>query len=525
MAGEVWRRSAAEIATLIAHGELSAAEAVEAHIARIAAIDPALNVLTCERFAAAREEARAADATTGLPHGALHGVPVTIKESLDVAGLPTTLGVPSRRAHVAERDGPYVKRLREAGAIVLGKTNVSQLMVFIESDNPLYGRSNNPWNLQRTPGGSSGGQAAIVAAGGSPFGLGTDIGGSIRVPATFCGIAGLKPTAGRYPDRTTPEIFAGETAIRSQTGVLAREVRDIALVLETLGRGGDDELAPAPPLRSPHAVDVKRLRVGAYVEAGSFGVAPAVARAVEEAAGALARAGVAVVPFAPPEPDLSLALFYRILAADGARGASRFLGSDPRDPRVEDLLSIASKSRGSVELIVRALRALGQKGTAGLADMHGFHSAADYWQAVAGQEAYATRFAEALETVEGGPLDALICPACALPALRHGASRALGTAGAYATLYNLLGYPAGVVPFTRVGASEAVGRSRSRDRLENAAYKTELGSEGLPIGVQVVAKPWREDVALALMFRLESAARERPDFPSTPVLGYAPREA
>jgi fatty acid amide hydrolase len=517
MAGEIWRRSAAEIATLIARGEVSSSEVVEAHIARIVQVNPALNALVCERFETAREEARAADARRGSEALApLHGVPITVKESLDVAGMPTTLGLRSRRHHLAERDGPYVARLRAAGAIVLGKTNVSQLMVFIESDNPLYGRSNNPWNLQRTPGGSSGGQAALVAAGGSPFGLGTDIGGSIRVPATFCGIAGLKPTAGRYPDRTTPEIFAGETAIQSQTGVLARDVEDIALALEVLGPGGAAE-SPAPALRAPYAVDLASLRVGAYVEAGSFGVAPAVARAVEEAAGILARAGVQVVPFEPPEPDLSLALFYRILAADGARGAAAFLGDDARDPRVADLLSIASKSRPTVELIVRALRALGQKGTADLADMHGFHTAADYWQAVAGQQAYQSRFQAALDASEGGPLDALIAPACALPALRHGASRSVGTAGPYATLYNLLGYPAGVVPFTRVAQGEAVGRSRSRDTLENAAYKTEMGSEGLPIGVQVIARPWREDVALVLMAVLESASRERRDFPKTPV--------
>jgi fatty acid amide hydrolase len=521
MAGELWRRSAAEIATLIARGEVSSSEAVEAHIARIVQVNPALNALTCERFEAARAEARTADerrASDGADTlGPLHGVPITVKESLDVAGLPTTLGVPSRARLVSEYDGPYVARMRAAGAVVLGKTNVSQLMIFIESDNPLYGRSNNPWDLQRTPGGSSGGQAALIAAGGSALGLGTDIGGSIRVPATFCGIAGLKPTAGRFPERTTPEIFGGETAIESQAGLLARDVEDIALGLEVLGRGGDDEYAQAPPLRAPYSVDPGSLRVGAYVQAGSFAPAPAVARAVEEAAGALARAGVQVVPFEPPDPDLSLALFYRILAANAGRSAIAFLGDDPRDPRVDDLLSIASKPRPAVELIVRALRALGQKGTADLADVHGFHSAADYWQAVAGQQAYRQRFRAAMDAAEGGPLDALIAPACALPALRHGASRAVGTAGPYATLYNLLGYPAGVVPFTRVGQGEAAGRMPSRDQVENAAYKTEMGSEGLPIGVQVVARPWREDVVLVIMDALESAARERREYPRTPI--------
>ncbi len=187
--------SATELATMIACGDLSSVEAVEAHIERIERVNPGLNAVVVKRYDAARAEARQADErrANGEVLGPLHGVPITIKESLDLIDTPSTFGLQSRGSILARQDDLYVARMRKAGAIILGKTNVAQLLYYIESDNPVYGRTNNPWNLDRSPGGSSGGQAAIIAAGGSPMGLGTDIGGSIRVPATFCGIAGLKP--------------------------------------------------------------------------------------------------------------------------------------------------------------------------------------------------------------------------------------------------------------------------------------------------------------------------------------------
>src|SRR5262249_22780760 len=151
------------------------------------------------------------------------------------------------------KDDLYVARLRQAGAIVLGKTNVAQLLLFIESDNPVYGRSNNPWNLERSPGGSSGGQAAIIAAGGSPLGLATDSGGSIRVPAALCGIAGLKPTAGRLPDPGRVSSPIGQQAIVSQVGVLARDVEDIAVSLEIINGGRNPNREPPMPLQDPGA--------------------------------------------------------------------------------------------------------------------------------------------------------------------------------------------------------------------------------------------------------------------------------
>ncbi len=200
-------------------------------------------------FDRALDEADAADAarSRGEPLGPLHGVPVTIKEQFLVADTPTTVGLPSRASHRAAGDGPLVRRLRQAGAIVLGKTNVSQMLIYHESDNPVYGRTNNPWDPERTPGGSSGGEAAIVAAGGSPLGLGGDFGGSIRVPAHFSGVHGLRPTAGRLTVLDTPGgIFpAGQEAIIPQPGPMARTVEDLALAMQVLAAPGPGATDPA----------------------------------------------------------------------------------------------------------------------------------------------------------------------------------------------------------------------------------------------------------------------------------------
>ena len=197
---------AREISERVASGELSAREVIEEHVRRIEEVNPRLNAVVVTQFDCALREADAADAALahGGPLGPLHGVPVTIKEQFMVPGTPTTMGLPSRASHRAPSDGPLVGRLRRAGAIVLGKTNVSQLLIYHESDNPVYGRTNNPWDPERTPGGSSGGEAAIIAAGGSSLGLGGDYGGSIRVPAHFSGLHGLRPTAGRLTRLDTP---------------------------------------------------------------------------------------------------------------------------------------------------------------------------------------------------------------------------------------------------------------------------------------------------------------------------------
>lgn len=512
--------TASELARRIADGSITSADAVEAHIARIERVNPALNAVVVKRYDDARAEAREADRrrTAGEPLGALHGVPVTIKECLDFSGLPSTFGLASRAAHVAGADDPYVARLRAAGAVVLGKTNVAQMLLAVESSNPVYGRTNNPWNLERSPGGSSGGEGAIVAAGGSPLGLGTDIGGSVRIPAAFCGIAALKPTQGRTPDQGRCSVPFGQRAVVSQVGILARTVADVALGTRVISeRPHDDDLEPALPLRDHRAIDVAALRVAVFEDDGAFATGPAVRRGVREAAEMLAAAGARVTAWTPPDIGEAIDLYFGLLTADGGRGLGTLARGQKIDPTIAPLMMFAQKSRRTLGVIRALLNAVGQRGSSDKLRPFGYGDTHHYWQLVERQMDYRERFVRALDDADGGPFDVVLCPPCAVPAYTHGAARDLGLLGSYNLLANLLGFPAGVVPVTRVRADEQAGRAASRDMVFAAANKVERDSAGLPIGAQLIARPWREDVVLAAMQAIETAASARPDYPRTPV--------
>jgi fatty acid amide hydrolase len=327
----------------------------------------------------------------------------------------------------------------------------------------------------------------------------------------------MKPTNGRCNDAIRLDVFAGQTAIPSQAGPLARTVADVELALELANGGRDPAVTPPRTLRASKDVAVRGLRIGFYEHLGSLRSSPALARATREAAALLGEMGARVVPFDPPRIDDAMDLFYGILSADHGRGARDALGKGDRDKRVAALFDVVSKPRAQIAAILLLLRLSGQRGLIEIVRNYGFGDTRHYWKLVAGLEAYQTLFARALDAADGGPLDALVCPPGGLPALRHGASADVSTAGAYAPLYNVLGYPAGTLPFTRVRAGEEIGREPSRDRVEAAARETERGSAGLPAGVQVVARPWREDVAFAVMSALEAAIKTSPDFPTTPV--------
>ncbi len=514
-AEHVWQLSAARIAELVRAGEMSALAVVEAHIARIEDVNPHLNAVVVKRYDAARSEAREIDrrrlAGEALPP--LAGVPVTIKDCIDVAALPSTFGLPSRANSIAAADEMHVARLRQAGAIVLGKTNVAQLLIYAESDNPLYGRTVNPWNPERTCGGSSGGEGAIIAAGGAPMGLGTDIGGSVRYPATFCGIAGLKPTAGRCPDYAGLNLPLGQREIASQVGVLARTVDDLALGMRIIDPGPGGSLGPVLPLGDIDAVDVAKLRIGVYADDGVMASSPAVRRAVREAASALQAVGAGIIEWTPPRLPEAYHLAMAIFTADGGALLKEMLGRDPAHRTVKTLRAVFGRSRATLSLLAVLLRSTGQRALLRSIAALGNTRTVDYWRLCDRLLRYRLDFAAAMAAAPGGGLDCILGPACALPAFPHGATTEFGTAGVNTLLYNVLGYPAGVVPVTRVRAGEETERPPSRDIVERMARICELNSAGLPVGVQIAAAPWQEHVALAAMRAVEVAARRSEDFP------------
>jgi fatty acid amide hydrolase len=512
--------SAREIAQRIAARDLSAAEAVEHFIARLNAVDDKLNAVTVDLFDGARKAAANVDRvlSRGEKLGPLAGLPVTIKECFDLAGTASTFGLASRRNVIESSDDPYVAALRAAGAIPIAKTNLPQLMIFTETDNPLYGRTNNPWDQERSCGGSSGGEAAVIAAGASPLGLGNDLGGSVRIPAAFCAITSIKPTAGRTPDRCAHGLPVGQQTIVSQVGPMARHVEDLTMALRVLDRARDQFVDPGPRLEDPAAVDLARLRFATLTDDGEFPVAPAARRAVSEAAQILTAAGARQTDWRPPPLSRVNDLFFACLSADRGQGYKRLLRGNSVAPHIRPLLLAASMPAWLRSISRFALDALGQRRSAAITRRLALGSADEYWLTVEAILAFRRDLRRSLDETDGGPIDLILCPAYPLPAVRHGATKHLAIPGAYVPLANVCGLPAGVVPLTRVRPGEESDRPASRDQVDQAARETERGSAGLPIAVQVIARPWRDHIALAAMAKIEAAARRQPGYPARPPL-------
>ena len=447
--------SAASIARSIQAKEVSAVEIVEAHLRRIDEVNPELNAVVKLSADRAISEARDADAALarGESMGPLHGVPITVKDSHDTEGIVSTGGTLGRKDFIPDEDATAVARMRAAGAIVLGKTNTPELTLSFETDNLVYGQTNNPYDVTRTPGGSSGGAGAIIAAGGSAIDLGTDTGGSIRVPSAFCGLAGLKPTSGRVP-RTGHIVPWGLGGMDSLTtiGPMARCVEDLWLAFPIIaGPDGIDPFIHPVPLGDPDSISVAELRVAFFTDNGTVSPTEEVEASLRSAASAIADAGAEVVEDMPHAITENLgASITSILVADGGAGVRRLIdkaGTKQVHERLNRFLDAEPISTAEY--------------TALLESMDGFRS-----RMIAFMESY----------------DAILCPVRPWPALPHGETLTpeASPANFYTSVFNTTGWPGAVV---RVGTS----------------------SDDLPIGVQVMARPWCEDVAVALAFTLESA--------------------
>jgi len=316
---ELWRKSALELAAMIRDHQVSSREVVQAHLDRVAEVNPYLNaivrLLPEEALAAADAADRAV--ADGARLGPLHGVPVTVKENIDLAGTPTTQAVPALAEAVAPVDAPQVERLRAAGAIPFGRTNLPDFGLRVHTDSSLHGLTRNPWNPQRTPGGSSGGEAAALATGMTTLGLGNDLGGSLRNPAHCCGVASIKPSTGSVPAATVipPEDYNISFQLMAVEGVLARRVADV--------RAGFTAIAgqhPRDPLSVPAVfTDLdpgERPEVAVLPEPPGGSTHPGVAAAVRRAADALADDGFKVTETVPPDYELAIELWSTILTAD-----------------------------------------------------------------------------------------------------------------------------------------------------------------------------------------------------------------
>ena len=311
---ELWRHGAGELARMIAAGEVSCREVVDSNLERIEAVNGHLNAITIVLAEEARAAADAADRAEG-PRGPLHGVPFTVKENIDLAGTATTQGLVALAEAVAPVDAPVVERMRAAGAIPIGRTNLPDLGLRIHTDSSLRGLTRNPWDPGVTAGGSSGGEASALASGMSPIGLGNDVGGSLRNPAHCCGIASIKPTAGRVPHASVipPEDWGPAMQAMCVEGVMARRVADVRLGLEIVN--GFDPRDPQS-VAAPLELERPARRVAVLAEPPGGDTHPEIAAAVRRAADALADAGYDVAEAVPPDYETALEVWGRWLFAD-----------------------------------------------------------------------------------------------------------------------------------------------------------------------------------------------------------------
>jgi len=416
------RLSAVDISRAILTKMVSSEEIISAYLQWIEEVNPRLNAIVQLAADRALDEARSCDKAlaNGDIRGPLHGVPFTVKDVFETAGIVSAAGLRERAHFVPNDDSVTVARMKAAGAILLGKTNCPPGGAGGATDNPVYGRTNNPYSLSCTPGGSSGGEAAAIASGESVLGLGSDSGGSLRVPAHFCGIATLKPTTGRVPNTGVFNHPGGLSDYRTQIGPMARYVRDLVLVLPLIaGEDGIDSGVIPMPLRDPSSVSTKDLHVAFYVDDGQATPTPDVVSAVEAAAHTLSEAGVVVTEAKPRCLSDSRSITERYWA----------LSKMPGD-EVERVFLDWDRFR-----------------TAMLAFM------AHY--------------------------DAILCPVDYRPASPHDEDHKEWRFN-YTLPFSLCGWPCTVV---------AAGQSAS----------------GLPIGVQFAARPWREDIVLALAQLIEDA--------------------
>ena len=453
--------SACEMAEGIRAREFSSLELIDAHLAQIDRLNPVLNAYVQLRADEARDEAKRADAlvSAGTSVGPLHGVPISIKSCIDVAGMRCEAGSRLRKGNVPSTDATLVARLRAAGAIVLGVTNTPEFLMAWETDNALYGCTNNPWDLTRTAGGSSGGESAAIASFMSAAGVGSDGGGSIRVPAHYTGICGLKPTPGRVPGTGHFPPGEGGFSWLGAAGPMARTVGDLQALFRVMAGEdlADAESAPVP-LVGIQATELKQTRVGLMVEDPAHPVTPETRAVVEAAAAVLRDAGLTVEPFHPPLLDrvhkLWIDAFVRMIALSSQ---SMVRGNEAElSPIFRDYLEYA-KSFPPL-------------------------TAEEILASLAERDIVRAHF---LKQTERYPI--LLMPVAPGPAFRHGEigwlqakhSATFVDTFAYTQWFNLLGCPAAAVPMTQ-------------------------SKEGLPIGVQIAGRPYKDELVLVVAKLIES---------------------
>jgi len=495
-------------------GEVSAKLVLHSLLARLIHAQKRFNVLSEPTFEQALRQVEELDAKqrSGAALGRLHGLPISLKDSVNLAGVDTTLGLCRYAGQPMAADALVVQLLREQGAVFYAKSNIPQTLLSFECSNPLHGRTLSPFNPRLTPGGSSGGESALLACGASVAGIGTDIGGSVRIPAHFSGNTALKPTARRLSLQGFRPSVPGQAAIPAVAGPMAQRVEDLSLLLRELWVPAawerDCDLVPLPFDEEEASHNKAKLKVGFYVDDGFVPASPACARAVREAAEALRAAGHEVSEFRPPRVADAIALYYSLITSDKCQTLARQLEGEQWEDYCSTLITgvrlPVSLKRAVASLLEKVLK---EPKAALIARASHESSVAELWQLQYAQKGLRQDWFDAWKAQ--GDFDVLLCPVHVLPAVPHNTFKKISFTCSYTLLFNVLDLPAGVLPVTRVDASRdeyTVPPSSILEKAARSAYALKE-QDGLPLGVQVVGKPFKDETVLRAMAEIERLVR------------------
>ncbi|CAE6381691.1 unnamed protein product [Rhizoctonia solani] len=543
-----------QIVTGISERKWTATQTVAAFIAQAIKAHEFTNCLTEVLFESALKTAKELDDhfdQTGQLRGPLHGVPLTFKDQYNIEGYDNTIGFTHWVDQHAKQDAELVAHARSLGGIIIAKTNVPQTMMSFECANPLWGKTSNPYNGNNTSGGSSGGEAAVLRFSGSALGMGSDIGGSLRIPTSYCGVYGLKPTNLRFSGRGAVGCVPGFMGITTVYGPMARSVADVKYACEVFfGLQATVPAATLPPVKYRTDLDFsKPLKIGYFKSDRFVRASPACQRAVLESVEALKGKGHIIEEVNPPDIAELLKLFVEISAADGYKTMLSHLQSDKQEPALF-LVTLGPRLPAFVRALSNLLVRLFVNDTT-FARLFGAsrpRTVTDLWASSAARLAADSALQNHLwaQTLN---LDVLICPVQALPAIPHGATKTLTPLAASTLAWNVVECPVGVVPVTHVDPHKdalpadwfeqatvgpvirSVGDNvievqvEPSRMLERAVYGS--GSrllqplddpvpvydaekmKGLPVGVQIVGKPWEDEKVIYVMEVLDEALGER----------------
>ncbi|KAF7659686.1 hypothetical protein LDENG_00294480 [Lucifuga dentata] len=501
--------SLAELTEQLQEGSLSPEDVFYSYMEKALDVDKKLNCCTGVLLESL-DQLKALDSSK---KGLLYGVPVSIKENFGYKNHDSSCGLIKRLEQPAKADCVIVEVLKRQGAIPFVKTNIPQGLLNYDCSNPIYGQSLNPHNLQKTSGGSSGGEGGLIGRGGSILGVGTDIGGSIRIPSSFCGICGFKATSGRLSSRGISAGCSGQKSVLASPGPMAKDVDSLALCMQALLCDHMFSLDPTlPPL--PFNMKVyqssRSLRIGYYVNDGFTQPSPSMARAVREVKVLLERAGHTLVPYSPPRIKYAtIELMIKGILADGATTMLGNLKGGPVDPTLASQILPYCLPHVVKKFLSVLIKPLFPRISGTLYALCGVGSISNLWQQHNSVEEY---IHETIEEWRRCNIDVLLCPMIG-PAYNFFYCGKLTCVLSYTMLYNLLNFPAGAVPVSTVTAEDEEElkhyKGNYQDLWDKLFKQAVAGGEGLPVAVQCVALPWQDELCLRFMKEVEQVVKQK----------------